>query len=140
MGAGLSGKGLLIAWPTELAKSFEQGNLERILTSIAIAKSRGATLRVGPELEIPYVAAPVCLSRVKIILQRVRMPGSLSGGLFIFQDVGSNADTCSPGDTVLHSWEVLAKILASEETMGIVCDVGMYVPHPSLVMAALIYL
>lgn len=30
-----------------------QGNLERILASIAIAKQRGATLRVGPELEIP---------------------------------------------------------------------------------------
>jgi len=29
------------------------------------------------------------------------------------------------GDTVLHSWEVLAKLLASEETMGIVCDIGM---------------
>lgn len=31
-----------------------QGNLERILTSIRIAKERGATLRVGPELEITY--------------------------------------------------------------------------------------
>jgi hypothetical protein len=30
-----------------------------------------------------------------------------------------------PGDTVLHSWEVLAKILASDETLGIVCDLGM---------------
>lgn len=30
-----------------------------------------------------------------------------------------------PGDTVLHSWEVLAKILASEVTMDIVCDIGM---------------
>jgi len=30
-----------------------QGNYERIMTSIALAKSRGATLRVGPELEIP---------------------------------------------------------------------------------------
>lgn len=29
------------------------GNCERILASIAIAKERGATLRVGPELEIP---------------------------------------------------------------------------------------
>ena len=30
-----------------------QGNLTRILESIRIAKERGATLRVGPELEIP---------------------------------------------------------------------------------------
>lgn len=29
--------------------------MERILESIAVAKRRGATLRVGPELEIPYV-------------------------------------------------------------------------------------
>jgi hypothetical protein len=28
---------------------------------------------------------------------------------------------------VLHSWEVLAKILSSDETMGIVCDLGMLV-------------
>lgn len=33
-----------------------QGNYERIMESIRIAKERGATLRVGPELEIPYVA------------------------------------------------------------------------------------
>lgn len=33
------------------------------------------------------------------------------------------------GDTILHSWEVLAKILASDETMGIVCDVGMSAKH-----------
>lgn len=31
------------------------------------------------------------------------------------------------GDTVLHSWEVLAKILSSEEATGIICDIGMYV-------------
>lgn len=34
------------------------------------------------------------------------------------------------GDTTLHSWEVLAKILASEDTMEIVCDIGMYVTRP----------
>ncbi len=32
-----------------------QGNYERIMESIEIAKGRGATLRVGPELEIPSV-------------------------------------------------------------------------------------
>ena len=30
-----------------------QGNMERIIESIVIAKERGATVRVGPELEIP---------------------------------------------------------------------------------------
>lgn len=34
------------------------------------------------------------------------------------------------GDTVLHSWEVLAKILSGEDTMGIVCDIGMFVNIP----------
>jgi NAD+ synthase (glutamine-hydrolysing) len=33
------------------------------------------------------------------------------------------ADTA--GDIMLHSWEVLADILKSEDTKGIVCDIGM---------------
>ena len=32
-----------------------------------------------------------------------------------------------PGDTVLHSWEVLASILSSDKTLDILCDIGMYV-------------
>ena len=32
------------------------------------------------------------------------------------------------GDTVLHSWEVLASILSSDKTLNILCDIGMYVP------------
>ncbi|EIW67818.1 hypothetical protein TREMEDRAFT_39964 [Tremella mesenterica DSM 1558] len=72
------------------------GNCDRILRSIAIAKSRGATIRVGPELEIPGYG---CL------------------------------DHFLEGDTVLHSWEVLARILQSEEAKGIVCDIGMPVMH-----------
>ncbi|KAJ3848722.1 hypothetical protein EV368DRAFT_48744 [Lentinula lateritia] len=77
-----------------------QGNMERILESIAVAKGRGATLRVGPELEIPGYG---CL------------------------------DHFLEGDTVLHSWEVLAKILASEETSGIVCDLGMPIEHKNTI-------
>ncbi|KAF7972744.1 hypothetical protein HWV62_17102 [Athelia sp. TMB] len=77
-----------------------QGNYERILESIKIAKERGATLRVGPELEIPGYG---CL------------------------------DHFLEGDTVLHSWEVLAKILSSEATMDIVCDIGMPVMHKNVI-------
>ncbi|KAI9457177.1 hypothetical protein HD554DRAFT_2207240 [Boletus coccyginus] len=77
-----------------------QGNYERIIESIVIAKQRGATLRVGPELEIPGYGC---------------------------------YDHFLEGDTVLHSWEVLAKILASEETMGIVCDIGMPVMHKNVI-------
>ncbi|PPQ90755.1 hypothetical protein CVT25_010144, partial [Psilocybe cyanescens] len=36
-------------------------------------------------------------------------------------------------DTILHSWEVLAKILSSDETMGIVCDIGMPVVHKNVI-------
>ena len=37
------------------------------------------------------------------------------------------------GDTVLHSWEVLASILSSDNTLNILCDIGMYVRfHPPL--------
>ena len=34
-------------------------------------------------------------------------------------------------DTTLHSWQVLAEILASDATEGILCDVGMPVLHRS---------
>ncbi|KAF8433258.1 hypothetical protein L210DRAFT_3623180 [Boletus edulis BED1] len=77
-----------------------QGNYERIIESIVIAKQRGATLRVGPELEIPGYGC---------------------------------YDHFLEGDTVLHSWEVLAKILADEDTMGIVCDIGMPVVHKNVI-------
>ncbi|WVQ94011.1 NAD+ synthetase [Kwoniella sp. CBS 9459] len=73
-----------------------EGNCERIIRSISIAKSRGATLRVGPELEVPGYG---CL------------------------------DHFLEGDTILHSWEVLAQILQSEEAKGIICDIGMPITH-----------
>ncbi|KAI0083838.1 glutamine-dependent NAD(+) synthetase with GAT domain-containing protein [Irpex rosettiformis] len=76
------------------------GNLERILESIRIAKERGATLRVGPELEITGYG---CL------------------------------DHFLEGDTILHSWEVLAKILEAEEVEGILCDIGMPVIHKNVI-------
>ncbi|KDQ51052.1 hypothetical protein JAAARDRAFT_41517 [Jaapia argillacea MUCL 33604] len=77
-----------------------QGNYERIMASIIIAKERGATLRVGPELEIPGYGC---------------------------------YDHFLEGDTILHSWEVLAKILASEEATDIVCDIGMPVTHKNVI-------
>ncbi|TFK51883.1 glutamine-dependent NAD(+) synthetase with GAT domain-containing protein [Heliocybe sulcata] len=77
-----------------------QGNYERIIKSITIAKERGATLRVGPELEIPGYGC---------------------------------YDHFLEGDTILHSWEVLAKILESDETDGIVCDIGMPVVHKNVI-------
>ncbi|KAH7105940.1 glutamine-dependent NAD(+) synthetase with GAT domain-containing protein [Auriculariales sp. MPI-PUGE-AT-0066] len=88
--------GHLITVATSLnqwAMDFE-GNYERILESIRLAKERGATLRVGPELEIPGYGC---------------------------------YDHFLEGDTVLHSWEILAKLLVAPEVEGILCDVGMHV-------------
>ncbi|TIA90965.1 hypothetical protein E3P99_01305 [Wallemia hederae] len=76
-----------------------QGNYERILESIKISKARGASLRVGPELEITGYG---CL------------------------------DHHLEGDTILHSWEILAKLLRDEETHGIICDIGMPVRHKNV--------
>ncbi|KAL7414937.1 hypothetical protein BDY24DRAFT_385103 [Mrakia frigida] len=76
------------------------GNRDRILESIQIAKSRGAKLRVGPELEISGYG---CL------------------------------DHFLEGDTMLHSWEVLAEIIDSEIAQDIVCDVGMPMTHKNVI-------
>ncbi|KAE8410669.1 hypothetical protein BDV36DRAFT_306903 [Aspergillus pseudocaelatus] len=73
-----------------------EGNCERIIESIRQAKKAGATLRVGPELEITGY-------------------GVLDGFL--------------EGDTFLHSWEMLARIIDHVDCQDIVVDVGMPVRH-----------
>lgn len=72
------------------------GNRDRILESIRISKEKGATLRTGPELEIPGYG---CL------------------------------DHHLENDTELHSWEVLAEIVADEVCKDMVVDLGMGVRH-----------
>ncbi|ORX52980.1 glutamine-dependent NAD(+) synthetase with GAT domain-containing protein [Piromyces finnis] len=86
---------LAVAQLNQWALDFE-GNCERIIESIRIAKEKGATFRVGPELEI-------C-------------------------GYGCN-DHFLESDTYLHSWEVLAKIMKSEEAQNILIDIGMPVVH-----------
>ncbi|KAI9706556.1 MAG: glutamine-dependent NAD(+) synthetase [Candelina mexicana] len=73
-----------------------EGNAERIIESIRQAKSAGATLRVGPELEVTGY------------------------GCF---------DHFLEGDTYLHSWEMMAKIIDHPDCQDIVCDIGMPVRH-----------
>lgn len=73
-----------------------EGNAERIIESIRQAKAAGATLRVGPELEITGY-------------------GVLDGFL--------------EGDTFLHSWEMLARIIDHSDCQDIVVDVGLPVRH-----------
>ncbi|XP_070684228.1 glutamine-dependent NAD(+) synthetase-like [Pempheris klunzingeri] len=73
-----------------------EGNLERILRSIEIAKSKGAKYRLGPELEICGYGC---------------------------------ADHFYESDTLLHSFQVLRKLLESPITQDIICDVGMPIMH-----------
>ncbi|KAF2800688.1 glutamine-dependent NAD(+) synthetase with GAT domain-containing protein [Melanomma pulvis-pyrius CBS 109.77] len=73
-----------------------EGNLARIVESIRIAKERGATLRVGPELEITGYG---CL------------------------------DHFLEGDTYLHAWEMLKRILENKDCYGLILDIGMPVMH-----------
>ncbi|KAF2009610.1 glutamine-dependent NAD(+) synthetase with GAT domain-containing protein [Aaosphaeria arxii CBS 175.79] len=72
------------------------GNLQKIKESIRLAKEAGATLRTGPELEIPGYG---CL------------------------------DHFHEGDTFLHSFEVLAQIIADPICKDMLIDVGMGVRH-----------
>ncbi|KAJ3017069.1 glutamine-dependent NAD(+) synthetase [Thoreauomyces humboldtii] len=76
-----------------------QGNYERILESIRLAKEGGARYRLGPELEIT--------------------------------GYGCN-DHFYEGDTYLHSWEVLAKLLAADVCQDMLIDVGMPVAHKNV--------
>ncbi|OXB59573.1 hypothetical protein ASZ78_010087 [Callipepla squamata] len=73
-----------------------EGNAERILRSISIAKSKGARYRLGPELEICGYGC---------------------------------ADHYYESDTLLHSFQVLAKLLESAAAQDIICDVGMPLLH-----------
>jgi len=73
-----------------------EGNLERILASVSLAKEAGARYRTGPELEICGYSCE---------------------------------DHFLEGDTLLHSWEVVARLLSSPVTRGLLVDVGMPVMH-----------
>jgi len=72
------------------------GNLERILASITLAKEQGARYRTGPELEVTGYSCE---------------------------------DHYFESDTLLHSWQVLAQLLSSPQTRGLLVDVGMPVMH-----------
>ena len=75
------------------------GNLDRILQSIQIAKEQHATYRLGPELEVTGYSCE---------------------------------DAFLEEDTFFHAWEVIAEILSSDATNGILCDIGMPVSHKNV--------
>lgn len=76
-----------------------EGNCNRIIESIKIAKSAGARYRLGPELEITGYSCE---------------------------------DHFLEEDTLRHSWESLARIIAGGYTNDILCDIGMPVMHKSV--------
>ena len=86
---------LAIATLNQWVLDFE-GNYNRIVQSILIAKKGGARYRLGGELEITGYGCE---------------------------------DHFFENDTVLHSWEVLQKLLVIPETENMICDVGMPVIH-----------
>lgn len=73
-----------------------EGNAERIIESIRRAKKAGASLRVGPELEVTGYSCQ---------------------------------DHFLEGDTYLHSWEMLARIINHDDCQDILLDLGAPVRH-----------
>ncbi|CAI7898906.1 unnamed protein product, partial [Closterium sp. NIES-53] len=82
------------------AMDFE-GNTNRIIASIREAKARGASYRIGPELEITGYGC---------------------------EDHFLEHDTCQHAYATL-SFPCLAAIIASGATAGILCDIGLPVEH-----------
>ncbi|KAG5438785.1 hypothetical protein PCANB_002505 [Pneumocystis canis] len=73
-----------------------EGNYNRIIQSIIEAKKQGASLRIGPELEITGYGC---------------------------------YDHFLENDTYRHSWEILCRILCSNDTQNIIIDLGMPIIH-----------
>lgn len=93
-----------------------EGNKDRIIESIRLAKAAGATLRVGPELEVRYM-----------LRDRRWWEGILNVET---QITGYGClDHFLEGDTFLHSWEMLAKIIDHDDCQDILLDIGMPVRH-----------
>lgn len=76
-----------------------EGNAERIIESIRVAKAKNATLRVGPELEVCGYSCQ---------------------------------DHFLEGDTYLHSWQMIAKIIDHEDCQDILLDLGAPVRHHNI--------
>lgn len=83
-----------------------EGNFHRILQSCREARSLGAKIRSGPELEITGYGCGDHFLEL----------GTLN--IYIYN---SNMNL----DTFQHSWEVLMEILKSDDVKDLLCDIGM---------------
>jgi NAD+ synthase (glutamine-hydrolysing) len=96
-----------------------EGNTDRVIKSIKLAKAAGATFRTGPELEITYCPQLPCVETV--LTRRVcRGYGCL--------------DHFLENDTYLHSWEMLARIISDPDCQDILLDIGMYAAFEPFVL------
>ncbi|GAA5985841.1 hypothetical protein JCM11641_005317 [Rhodosporidiobolus odoratus] len=114
------------------------GNLNRILKSISVAKERGAKLRIGPELEIPYVPPSAAVCCYRGYHNALEKQGKM---LTLFLSTSRNSgygcqDHFLEGDTHLHSWQVLRRIIEYDDCEGILVDVGMPVVHKNVIYNA----
>lgn len=108
-----------------------QGNLQRILESIRLAKSKGAKLRTGPEVggltKTPRNETDQASWKfpdMDVLTITVRQAYTFKS-CSEFADVESKVE----GDTFFHSWEVVAQILNDPSTKDMLVDVGMGVRH-----------
>ena len=98
-----------------------EGNLARIKASIQEAKARGASLRVGSELEV----SDKCLIYYTQVSQQI-------SGFSTDKD-----QICGYGcldhfledDVYTNSWHMLIEILEDQACNGILLDIGMPVKH-----------
>ncbi|CAI5936085.1 unnamed protein product [Closterium sp. NIES-65] len=133
------------------AMDFE-GNTNRIIASIREAKARGASYRIGPELEITgygcedhFLEHDTCqhaYATLSIPLTESRHPCPPCHVASVI-DLPSSAEpweclaaALQPASSVTSgcqrstaAWECLAAIIASGATAGILCDIGLPVEH-----------
>lgn len=138
----------------------------RLSAGVEVAKTRGAKYRLGPELEIWYGGKMLdCLSKQHLtkgfkhycclvaqlcfaVLTLAEFEGSVvlyCAGIsviihYFFHSGYGCADHFYESDTLLHSFQVLRKLLESPITQDIICDVGMWVSPSHRVRGLLIQL
>jgi len=111
------------------------GNLERTLESCAVALQKGATYRVGPELELTGYGCEVRSRYCESYCARrpvcVEVPASCSSRPTTLTCWGALPvqDHFFELDTEAHAWESLTAILSSDATDALVVDVGLPVTH-----------
>ena len=94
------------------------GNQKNIIESIRQAKAKGASLRVGPELEITGYGCEATFFEALF-------------PFWHFYHLG--LDHFLESDTLLHTWESLAEIIVHPDCQDILLDIGLPVRHRDVV-------